>query len=131
MGGADNDNISLDILKVINEFKNIQVDLVTTTSNPNIKELKGYSANKRWINIHINSNKIAKLMKKSDLAIATPSVTLNEIYFMNVPFIAIKIVENQKDMYQFLKSKKFIVMKMFKEQELNKYINFMIKQYND
>ncbi|MBL0703749.1 MAG: UDP-2,4-diacetamido-2,4,6-trideoxy-beta-L-altropyranose hydrolase, partial [Sulfurospirillum sp.] len=103
MGGADHSHINIKILKVLKSFDNIKVYLVTTTANKNLEKLKKYCKEKKWINLYINSNKIAKLMKKSDMAIVTPSVTLNEVYFMELPFIAIKTAKNQNDMYRFIK----------------------------
>ena len=118
MGGADHSHINIKILKVLKQFKNIKINLVTTTANKNLEDLKKYCKNKDWIKLHINSNKIAKLMKKSDFAIVTPSVTLNEIYFMDIPFIAIKTADNQKDIYEYVKKKKKIVLKRFNKNKL-------------
>ena len=91
MGGADHSNLNIKILKVLSEFKNIYIEVVTTNANKNINELKKYVKGKENILLHVNSNSIAKLMKKSDFAIVTPSVTVNEVYFMKIPFIAIKL----------------------------------------
>jgi len=127
MGGADHTNINIKILKVINDFKNINVNLVTTNANKNLQELKNYCKNKDWINLYINSNKIAKLMKKSDFAIVTPSVTVNEVYFMGLPFIAIQTADNQRDMYKYLKKKKHMVLKEFNKDRLKKCVFKMIE----
>ena len=118
MGGADHSNINIQILKVLKKFKNIRVNLVTTTANKNIEELKIYCKNKKWINLSINSNKIAKLMLKSDLAIVAPSVTVNEVYYMKIPLIAIMTANNQEDMYRYLKKKKYLVLKKFEKNKL-------------
>lgn len=134
MGGADHSNININILKVLKHFlkesdkhkKNIKVNLVTTTANKNLKELQEYCKNKAWIKLHINSNKIAKLMRKSDLAIVTPSVTVNEVYFMRLPFIAIKTADNQMDMYNYLTKKKFLALEEFNKNKLKKNIFKMI-----
>lgn len=106
MGGADTADINIDILKALKNFKNIRVHLVTTDANRNLDKLKKYSKNRPWINLHINSKKIAKLIAKSHLAIVTPSVVLNEIYFMDIPFFAIQTADNQKYMVEYLKSMK-------------------------
>jgi len=127
MGGADHSNINIKILKVIEKFKNIEVILVTTTANRYLKELKNYCKNKKWIKLHINSNMIAKLMSKSDFAIVTPSVTLNEIYFMNIPFIAIKSADNQKDMFRYLKRKRKEVLKRFHAKKLESAMKRLLK----
>ena len=132
MGGLDSINLNPKILKVLKEFKNLKVNLVTTTANQNLKELNKYVKNKSWIKLHINSNKIAKLMRKSDVAIVTPSVTLNEVYFMQIPFIAIQTASNQDDMYSFIKKKKYIILKKFNEKKLTISINNILKSiFND
>jgi spore coat polysaccharide biosynthesis predicted glycosyltransferase SpsG len=79
------------------------VHLLTTKANKNLNKLKKYSKNKDWIKLHINSTKVATLMAKSDLAIVTPSVTLNEVFFMGLKFIAIKTASNQQEMYNYVK----------------------------
>ena len=115
MGGADSSNINISILKVLKKYENIDVNIVTTTANKNLKELRRYSKNKEWISLHINSTKIAKLMSQSDLAIVTPSVTLNEVYFLEIPFVSIMTATNQKYMYDFIKEHNYNVLKKFKK----------------
>ena len=68
---------------------------ILTSPSQWFKNLKESVKEIKWINLHVNSNIIAKLMAKSDFAIVTPSVTLNEIYFMEIPFIAIQTTQNQ------------------------------------
>lgn len=128
MGGADHSNINIKILEVVKKFENLKVNLVTTTANKHLKELEKYAKNKEWITLHINSNSIAKLISKSDLAIITPSVSANEVYFMNTPFIAIKTADNQDDMYQYLKKKDFLVLKHFKAKKLQEYIEIILNK---
>ena len=127
MGGTDHSNINIKILKVLKKFTNLEVNLVTTIANEHLKELKKYCKNKPWIKLHINSNKIAKLMNKSDFAIVTPSVTVNEVYFMKLPFIAIKTADNQVDMYEYLRKKKYLVLKEFNTKKLEKKIILICK----
>ena len=118
MGGADTANLNIKILKVLSKFKDIKVHIVTTTANQHLEELKNYCKDKEWIKLYINSNKIAKLMRKSDLAIITPSVTLNEVCFMQLPFIAIKTADNQNDMYEYIKKEKRLILKKFNKNKL-------------
>lgn len=122
MGGADHSNINIKILKVLKKFTNLEVNVVTTTANQHLKELEKYCKNKPWINLHINSNKIAKLMTKSDFAIVTPSVTVNEVYYLGLPMIAIKTADNQIDMYRYLKKRKYNVLEKFHNKKLLKLI---------
>ena len=128
MGGADHSNVNIDILKVVNKVrkKNIKINIVSTNANENLEKLKDYCKNKKWINLHINSKQIAKLMIKSDFAIVTPSVTVNEVCYLELPFIAIKTANNQKDMYKYLKKKKFLVLKKFNSEKFVEFIHRMI-----
>lgn len=127
MGGADHSNINIKILKVLKKFANIEVNLVTTSANQNLETLKNYCKNKTWIKLHINSNKIAKLISKSDLTIVTPSVTLNEVHFLEKPIIAIKTAQNQIEMYKYLKKKRKLVLKKFNKNRLQKMIEKFVE----
>ena len=133
MGGADHSNINIDILKIIkkvrkNHKQNIKVNIVTTNANKNLEKLKVYCKNKKWINLHINSNKIAKLMIKSNFVIVTPSLTVNEVYYLGLPMITIKTAENQIDMYEFLKKQKYNVLDKFKKEKLKKALKKLLKE---
>jgi len=127
MGGADHSHINIKILNVLKKFKYIKVHLVTTNANKNLEVLKEYCKNKKWIKLHINSTKLAKLMKKSDFAIVTPSVTLNEVIFMELPFIAIKTAENQKDIYRYLVENNYEVLNQFNKQILLYNVSLKLK----
>ena len=127
MGGADSSNINIKILKVLKKFTNIEVTLVTTTANKNLKDLKKYIKNKKWIHLHINSNKLAHLINHSDFAIVTPSVTLNEVCYFNKPLIAIKTAKNQDDIYKFLKKNKILAMKKFNKTKLETFTKKLLK----
>lgn len=131
MGGADHSNINMKILNVLEKFDNVKVNLVTTTANQNLKELEKYVKAKKWISLYINSNKIAKLMRKSDIAIVTPSVTLNEVFYMNKPFIAIQTAENQDDMYNYLRKKKLPVLKKFQDAKLIKSVAKLLNRVDE
>ena len=133
MGGADHSNININILKVLNKVrkenkKNIKVNIVSTNANKNLEKLKNYCKNKKWIDLYINSKQIAKLMNESDFAIVTPSVTVNEAYYLNLPIIAIKTAENQIDMYEFLKKNKYQVLDKFKKEKLKKALEKLLKE---
>jgi spore coat polysaccharide biosynthesis predicted glycosyltransferase SpsG len=93
------------------------------STNKNLNELQDYAMGKKWIKIYINSSNIAKLMKKCDFAILTPSVTVHEAIYMNLPFIAIQTADNQNDMYIYLKEKKFLCLKIFDKNKLQKAIS--------
>ena len=66
-------------------------------------------------------------MKKSDFAIVTPSVTVNEVYFMELPLIAIKTANNQDDIYNYLEKNNFSVLQRFNKKELEQKLQWMIE----
>ncbi|MEA1952985.1 MAG: UDP-2,4-diacetamido-2,4,6-trideoxy-beta-L-altropyranose hydrolase [Campylobacterota bacterium] len=126
MGGADSRALNIKILDVLKSFENIRVDIITTTANQNIVKLKEYVSNIENITLHVNSSEVAKLMYKSDFAIVTPSVTVNEAYFMKLPFIAIKTEDNQEDIYAYLQKNNFSVLEKFDTSFLEKKIVLML-----
>lgn len=129
LGGADHKNLNIKILKLIGKFKkDLQVNLVTTIANKNLEKLKDYCKNKKWINLYINSNEVAKLMSQSDFSIVTPSVTANEIFYLDLPMIAIKTAKNQRQMYKYLKKRGYQTIKNFDKQKLKKYLKLFLKR---
>jgi len=135
MGGADTTKLNIKILKVLKKLlhqksisshsltAHVEIDIVTTRANKELKKLKKYVTNKKNITLHVESTNIAKLMAKSDLAIVTPSVILNEVIFMQVPFIAIQTTSNQVDMYNYIREQGYLAMKKFDAKELKEMID--------
>jgi len=117
IGGTDHSNLNIKILEVLKETPNIFVNLVTTSSNKHLKELKYYVKKQNNITLHIDSNSIAKLMNKAHFAIVTPSVTLNEILYLGIPFVAIQTAENQKYMYSYIKKLNLKILNFFNEDD--------------
>ncbi|MDA3886293.1 MAG: UDP-2,4-diacetamido-2,4,6-trideoxy-beta-L-altropyranose hydrolase [Candidatus Delongbacteria bacterium] len=113
MGGADHSNLNIKILKILEDFTSIHVNVVTTTANKYLTELQDYILDKDNVTLYINTNHIANLMNEADFAIVTPSVTLNEIVYLNVPFIAIKTAYNQDEMYMYLTQHGYSVLEKF------------------
>ena len=126
MGGADHSNINIKILEVLSKFREIEVNVVTTSANQNLNELKEYLKKKTSFILHLNTKNIASLMHNADLAIITPSVTLNEIIYMETPFVAIKTAENQIYMHEYLLKKEKLTLKTFKKEIFYKVINNII-----
>jgi len=118
MGGADTANLNIKILKILKNFENIKINLLTTSANKNLKSLSKYCSNKKWINLHVNSSNVAKLMRKSDFAIITPSVILNEVFFMKLLFIAIKTADNQDEIYNYLLQNRYNILSSFSNKQL-------------
>ncbi|MDQ7004673.1 MAG: UDP-2,4-diacetamido-2,4,6-trideoxy-beta-L-altropyranose hydrolase [Ghiorsea sp.] len=113
MGGADTENKNIDILKIIECFPSIHTHVVTTTANKHLIALYKYAEKRENITIHLNTDCMAKLMNKVDLAILTPSVIVNEAAYMRLPFIAIKTADNQSKMCEYLMRNGYLAMGTF------------------
>jgi UDP-2,4-diacetamido-2,4,6-trideoxy-beta-L-altropyranose hydrolase len=111
MGGADTANLNIPILEALP--LHLEVAIITTIANANLEELSEYIKDKNNITLFINSNEVAKIINQSKFAIITPSVTVNEVYFMGVDFLAIQTADNQEDMYRYLDNNKYFVLKKF------------------
>lgn len=127
MGGADHSNLNIKILKVLENFPNIHASVVTTTANQYLNELQEYTTEKENVTLCVDTDQIAKLMKEADFAIVTPSVTVNEVVYLNIPFIAIKTAENQNEMYMYLKKHDYMVLEKFNATKLKNMIEKVLE----
>ena len=119
MGGADTAELNLKILKTLKKFPKIKTIVVTTTANKNLKKLQKFTQDERNIELHINSNRVAKLMAQSDFAIVTPSVIANELVYLKKKFLAIRVVQNnQSEMLKYLQKNGYATMEKFNKKEL-------------
>jgi UDP-2,4-diacetamido-2,4,6-trideoxy-beta-L-altropyranose hydrolase/UDP-4-amino-4,6-dideoxy-N-acetyl-beta-L-altrosamine N-acetyltransferase len=122
MGGADHSNKNIEILEVLQQFYSLKVDVITTTANPNLTQLKQYVRGREKITLHINTDAVAALMNVALFAIVTPSVTVNEVLYMKLPFIAIKSAQNQHFMYEYLLQNNCTVLEHFDAVKLHHLI---------
>ncbi len=122
MGGADHSNKNIEILEVLKSFADIHAHVVTTSANKHLEALKNYARTNRSATLHINTTQIAQLMRNADLAIVTPSVTINEVFFMGLPFIAIQTADNQRQMVEYLQKKGLPCLKTFDRKRLSDII---------
>jgi len=127
MGGADHSNLNIEILKVLEKFSNIHANVVTTIANQYLNELQEYVKDKEnIITLHINTNEMATLINKANLAIITPSVTANEVFYMNTPLIAIKTASNQDEMYKYLEKHGYLCVDNFNTVDLTSNIKILL-----
>lgn len=129
MGGIDLLNLNVPIIHELQRFSNLEIDVVTTSSNKNLINLKKTVARFNNVKLYTDSNNIAKLMNESSLVITTPSVTINEVFFLEKPFIAIKVANNQNDIYDYLKDNNYAVMENFSKNQFNKMLDKFIKGF--
>jgi len=102
LGGSDPAGLIMPILKVLSFFPEIVVDVATTSANERVEQLASYAQTRPCVQLHIDSEHIATLIARADLAIVSASVILNEVHYLGIPYIAIKTAENQKEMLEFL-----------------------------
>lgn len=126
MGGVDSGNLNIKILKILKEFDNLRVKVLSTKSNQNIQELKIYTKKNKFANLLIGAKKVARLMKNSNFVICTPSMIINEAYYMDLPFISIKTADNQDDIHNFLKENNYFTLSKFDGENLKNLIKKMI-----
>ena len=122
MGGADTANLNIPILETLAHFKEFHVHIVTTRANAHLERLKTFVSGRPDVTLHIETDRIAELMASSEFAIVTPSVTINEVIFMNIPFIAIQTADNQKEMVRYLHKMGLPCLKTFDALKLRKEI---------
>lgn len=127
LGGADVANLNIKVLEALKKF-DLDVDIVTTTLNVNLRELKSYVLRNESFILHINTKEMAKIMRKCSFTIITPSVTANEVFFMEIPFLAIKVTENQQEMFDFMIQNKYKALDKFNKIELLENIKELIDE---
>jgi UDP-4-amino-4,6-dideoxy-N-acetyl-beta-L-altrosamine N-acetyltransferase len=103
MGGADTAQLNLPILQTLAHCRPLVAHVVTTRANRHLSRLEAYANQNPWIRLHVESNRLAALMARVDVAIVTPSVTMNEIWYMELPFIVIQTAQNQRYMSDYLR----------------------------
>jgi UDP-2,4-diacetamido-2,4,6-trideoxy-beta-L-altropyranose hydrolase len=110
LGGTDSKGLTLKILKILKVKKPV-VNLYITSVNKNIKKIKRFCKINKWVKLHIDED-VSIGMAKSKFGIITPSVISYEALFMNLPFIAIKVADNQKEIVKYLRQKRISVLKI-------------------
>jgi UDP-2,4-diacetamido-2,4,6-trideoxy-beta-L-altropyranose hydrolase len=99
LGGADPDNVTLQIISIIKEtnISDIEVTVVVGASNPNIDLLRAAAADKPFtVNILENVKNMADLMSWAHVAVAAGGITCWELAFMGVPALVVDLAENQR-----------------------------------
>ena len=100
-GGVDNQNITLQLLKLIEEIgvdELIEIDVVLGSDAPHLATLQEYTGERtRNIQIHSGINNIDEYMWQADIAIGAAGGTSWERCAMGLPTLLIVYAENQKD----------------------------------
>ena len=99
MGGIDKDNATLKALAVLDEIYELQnwnVDVVLRSESPHIESIKEYSQKMSiTTSVVLDSENIAALFSKADIAIGAGGVTMWERCCLGLPTILVTIADNQ------------------------------------
>ena len=121
-GGTDAKGIGLKVLKQL-QMQNgkWKIDVYTTSANKNLDNLKRFCRINKWCKLHIDED-VAIGMAKAKFAIITPSTITWEAMYMKLPFIAVKVAENQKLISKYLIQKRIKVLKQNEIQKISRFI---------
>lgn len=120
LGATDAKGIGLRILKELKNRGEI-VNFYTTSANKNINKLKRFCRLNKWCKLHIDED-VSIGMAKAEFGIITPSTITWEAIYMKMPFVAVKVAENQNLITKYLKQKR---IKVLKENEIYKVSRFI------
>jgi UDP-2,4-diacetamido-2,4,6-trideoxy-beta-L-altropyranose hydrolase len=130
-GGSDPKNYTLKTLKVLSKFdKKFEVTAITTSANQDLNKLKDYVKLHKRYNLVVDTDNVAEYINESDFAITTSGGTILEMIYMKIPFINIKLADNQSNIVNyFIKKKIALCLEDFDENKLIKAINKLEKEY--
>lgn len=126
MGGADTAQLNLPVLKALAPFSELQVDLVTTRANPALDALYAFVDGRKNVTLYVETE-MAERMAEADFAVLTPSVTVNEAIFMELPFVAVETAQNQRYMSEYLRQSRRPLLERFEAPALQKEVAAMLE----
>ncbi|WP_200763535.1 UDP-2,4-diacetamido-2,4,6-trideoxy-beta-L-altropyranose hydrolase [Nitrosophilus alvini] len=105
LGGADPKNVTLEVMKALEESKGFKfhADIVVGAANEYLPELQKFAkkSNKSY-RIITDAKNMAELMNKADIAVISCGTTSIEALYMRLPFLALKLADNQEKIYEYL-----------------------------
>lgn len=110
MGGVDPGGTTLKVLRAIpslDKYETVQV--VTTSANPHLAELKKFALSHDNVQLHIDSPHYFSLMKDADLAIAAGGSSTWERLCLGLPTIQLVLFDNQLELTQQLHAEKYVM----------------------
>jgi UDP-2,4-diacetamido-2,4,6-trideoxy-beta-L-altropyranose hydrolase len=119
-GATDAKGIGIKVLKELKKRKSL-VNFYTTSANKHLNKLKKFCFLNKWCKLHIDED-VLTAMAKARFGIITPSTIAYEAMALNMPFIAIKVADNQELISKYLKQKR---IKVLSEREIYKISRFI------
>lgn len=101
MGGSDVNDFTPDIIRRLAEdinYDHIVKHVVIGSGFSNIDEIKSAAINTN-VQLHYNlgANKLKDLMSQCDIAISAAGQTVYELIAMKLPFVCVKVIDNQEN----------------------------------
>jgi spore coat polysaccharide biosynthesis predicted glycosyltransferase SpsG len=100
LGGSDPDNVTLKVMKALQdlEVQALEAVVVVGGSNPHYQQLQDAANQSRFpIFLKQNATNMPELMAWADVAVAAGGSTNWELAFMGLPSIIITLADNQQD----------------------------------
>lgn len=97
LSSADPQNVTRRVLEVLDTIValNIEVDIVVGNACPHIGTLASYCADRQGRTLHVQTSRLAELLKASDMAIGGGGATSWERACLGVPSLVIGLSDNQ------------------------------------
>ena len=105
LGGADPKNVTFEVMKALDEVEDVffEADIVVGAANKHLKQLQDFAKNsEKGFNIIVDAKNMAELMNRSDIGIISCGTTSIEALCMKLPFIALRLADNQKKIFEYL-----------------------------
>jgi UDP-2,4-diacetamido-2,4,6-trideoxy-beta-L-altropyranose hydrolase len=119
MGGSDPTNVTMDLIQMYNQEFTLSV--LTTTSNPHLDQLKAQN-----VNLIINSNEVADVIKAHDIIFTAASTSLIETIACKKAFVAFKTAQNQRKTVDFLHNLGYVnVVSSMEKDAINNALAFV------
>jgi UDP-2,4-diacetamido-2,4,6-trideoxy-beta-L-altropyranose hydrolase len=129
LGGSDPNNLIPEILNSLEQFP-LDIKVLTSSSNKHLPELKEYCESRAHIQLIVDQFQISELVNRSHFAVISPSVLSAEMLYMEMPFIAVKTVPNQANMYKYLTDEGLYTTTGENLSELPSLVNKLLDQEN-
>lgn len=96
-GGIDEPNATSVALEAIFElgYPDVVVDVVIGRSNPHLAQLQAMCQPLQNVNLHVQPDNVAELMRDADLAISAGGTLLLEQCYLHLPSVIVTIADNQ------------------------------------
>jgi len=127
LGGSDNDNITLKILRSI-ENKQIEILLLIGCFNPFYNEIKNYAKKNKNIKIIISPKNMADIYLGTDISISAGGSTCYELAYFGIPNIIITLANNQLNIANELCKKNISFYAGKKDNFNSKKLNYYIEE---